>query len=376
MKFKYLYYFCDGIGSVFDSQVLELVMSISDKKFFKKVFLVVGIRNNLDKLELQKKKQAEEIKTIYFKSYPNYPQFNFLRKNELRRIFKINKINPEESLFHTRGELLPYNLIGIISRQYAQNILPDIRGLNVEEILEFSELNKIQKTLKVSNYKKALSNLNRFKYISVVSPSLAEHLANMYLLNLKKIMIVPCLAGRGFSFDQDQRIKTRKELNLTELDNLIVFSSAGNALWQNISVLKLIANRGIKILNLSKNTIEHKNIINKFVDYNLVPKYLNASDVGLIWRDKSIVNEVASPVKFSEFICCGLPIVANDSVKMITNYIKNFSFGKLLNDLNELSNEDITRLKFLNRQEIANKGQELLGIDRIIENYFKIYTLF
>ena len=376
MKFKYLYYFCDGIGSVFDSQVLELVKAISDRKLFKRVFLVLGVRNNLDKSELKEKKVIEEVKTIYFRSYPNYPQFNFLIKNELRRILKVNNINPEESLFHTRGELLPYNLFGIISRESSQNILPDIRGLNVEEIMEFSSLSKIQKSLKVRNYKKALKNLNEFKFISVVSPSLANYLIDMYSINPKKIMVVPCSAGRRFNFDQDQRIRIREGLNLTEQDNLIVYSSAGNALWQNINILKLIADRGIKVLNLSKDKIEHKNIINKFVNYNLVPKYLNASDVALIWRDKSIVNEVASPVKFSEFICCGLPVVANDSVKMISNYIKNFSFGKLLNDLNELGNEDISRLKFLNRREIANKGQDLLGIDRIIENYFKIYTLF
>jgi len=48
-----------------------------------------------------------------------------------------------------------------------------------------------------------------------------------------------------------------------------------------------------------------------------MPLYLNSADAAIIWRDKSIVNKVASPVKFSEFICCGLPIIANYSVDMI-----------------------------------------------------------
>ena len=112
-----------------------------------------------------------------------------------------------------------------------------------------------------------------------------------------------------------------------------------------------------------------KNVINKFVDYREVSSYLNAADIAILWRDKSIVNEVASPVKFSEYICCGLPVISNDSVNMITDYVKKSLFGLLLNDLNELNQEKVKELRLLNRQEIASKGEKWLGIENITNGY-------
>ena len=56
-------------------------------------------------------------------------------------------------------------------------------------------------------------------------------------------------------------------------------------------------------MNKSKKELHHKNVINKFVDYYEIPNYLNAADIAVIWRENSIVNKVASPVKFSEYIC-------------------------------------------------------------------------
>jgi len=48
------------------------------------------------------------------------------------------------------------------------------------------------------------------------------------------------------------------------------------------------------------------------VPYEEVTKYLNAVDFAVVWRDNNIVNKVASPVKFSEYVCTGLPVIANN----------------------------------------------------------------
>ena len=113
----------------------------------------------------------------------------------------------------------------------------------------------------------------------------------------------------------------RKELKLSDEDVLIVYSSGGTASWQNDRIVTILAEKGLKVLNLSRKNIPHKNIFNKFANYSEMPVYLNAADIAIIWRDKSTVNKVASPVKFSEFICCGLPVISNYSVDMISEYI-------------------------------------------------------
>jgi hypothetical protein len=374
MKAKYLIYFCNDFDSVYDSQVIDLLKSINKKKIFKKVYLFQGIRNELQIHEFAKKILPEDIDLIFYRSYPNYPIFNFLLRKKILTALKKSLINLEESILHTRGELLAWHLMKIVDKKYHINILPDIRGTIVEEIREFRNLNYLLKYLKIWNYKKALNAIIELNKISVVSPKLKEYLVNYYNKNSKNISITQCLAALNFKYDVKQRIKVRKELNVKETDNLIIFSSGSIALWENNHILKYLADKEIKILNLSKNAIVHKNIINKFVEYSKVSSYLNAADIAIIWREKSIVNQVAFPVKFSEYICCGLPVIANDSVDIITNYVTSSSFGLLINNINEIDTAKINKLISLNRQEISAQGIKWLGVETISEKYMSIYS--
>ena len=77
-------------------------------------------------------------------------------------------------------------------------------------------------------------------------------------------------------------------------------------------------------------------MINKFVQYNEMQYYLSAADIGFIWREKSVINEIASPVKFSEFLCCGLPVIANRNVTMISEFLPKHDVGLLVNNLNQI----------------------------------------
>ncbi len=65
MKAGYLIYFCSGIDSVFDSQVLELLKSICVQKILKKVYLFIGIKNVLQKQEYQKRKIPKDISIVF-----------------------------------------------------------------------------------------------------------------------------------------------------------------------------------------------------------------------------------------------------------------------------------------------------------------------
>ena len=257
-------------------------------------------------------------------------------RKDLRQVIKNTNVNLKDVIFHTRGEVMAWHLSKILDVKYRKNIIPDIRGAGVEEIKEFSKLRFLKKTLKIYNYNSAFKNLNKFNQLSAVSIFLKEYLVNNYKIDPVNIRITPSLAGPNFLFDQLQRTKFRNELNLSNDDILVVFSSGGTANWQNNDILKILAEKGLKVLNLSKKKIEHKNVINKFVSYSEVPFYLNAADVAIIWRDKSIVNKVASPVKFSEYVCCGLPVIANESVDMIKDYIKKNSCGLLINSLDDI----------------------------------------
>ncbi len=375
MKTKYLFYFCDGIGSVFDSQVLALLNAINEKKVFTKIFLFLGLRNENQKTGLQKRNIDAGIELLFFKSYPNYPGFNgLIRKNLLKAINEAN-VNLEEVIFHIRGEVVAWHLNKILASNYQQFVIPDIRGATFEEVREFSELGYVKKKLKEYNYIRAWKNLSNFGQLSTVSYSLKKYLTDIYKIDPSKIYITPCLSNSGFKFDPVLRAKIREELNLKNDDILIVFSSGGIANWQNNSILKILADKGLKVLNLSRKEIHHKNIINKFVPYTEMPEYLNAADIAIIWRGESIVNKVASPVKFSEYVCCGLPVIASKYVDMISDYITRFDCGILVGSLDEIDSGTIEALHKKDRNKISEDGIMSFGIETITNKYLQTYSL-
>jgi len=374
MNTKTLYYICDGIGSVFDSQVLALLNAISKTKYFKDVYLFLGVRNENEKTDFLKRKSATELKTVFFKTYPNYPFLNFVNRKSISTALSNLKIDFKNIIFHTRGEMSAMHLNKILHKELHKNIVPDVRGASIEEISEFYDSNKLLKRLKITNSKNADKNLTKFEKISVVSNSLREYLTANYKINPEKLFVTPCLASSEFRFNESKRKHIRKELGITNDDILIVFTSGGTANWQNNEILITLADMGLKVLNLSKKVINHKNIINNFVDYSQIPAYLNAADAAIIWRDKSIVNKVASPVKFSEYVCSGLPVIANNSVDMISEYLFKYGCGMMIENLSEIDLRNIKILKQMDRRKISDTATLHFGIDIIVEKYLQIYS--
>lgn len=373
MKPEFLFYFCDGISSVFDSQVLAFLETLVKKRFFKRIYLFVGNRNKADKNYFRAKNISSEIQTVFFKSYPNYPIFNYINIYSMQSAIKNQKINLESVIFHTRGELIAWHLTKILGTSYYKQVVPDVRGV-IEDIDHYYSINIIKKYLKVRNYRKGFLNLRKFHYISTVSNSLKEYLIVNYNIEPEKIKVIPCLAGNKFQFNKIHRENIRKEFDININDRLIIFSSGGTAAWQNNDVILELAKKGVKVFNLSQKEIVHKNIINKFVAYDEVPSYLNAADIAIIWRDKSVVNKVASPVKFSEYVCAGLPVIANRSVDMISEYINKYECGILLDSLDKIDLTTINKISSNNRNKISNDGIHNFGVEAIVEKYLQIYS--
>ena len=128
-------------------------------------------------------------------------------------------------------------------------------------------------------------------------------------------------------------------------------------------------------MNLSRQNIVHENVINLFVPYEEVTKYLNAVDFAVVWRDNNIVNKVASPVKFSEYVCTGLPVIANNGVGLIEDYINNTKFGNVIESFDEINDHLIDDLLKLQRIDICNYGHQFFSSDAILKSYMSTYSV-
>ena len=371
-----LVYINNSRSTVFDSQVLALLKYYAEGKFFEEVILIFGYQSK-NEIEWLKKKDTTDIIIYYYKTYPNFPFFNyFLRRNLLRTLRDVSS-NFSNYFFHIRGEMTSYHfkrLIRSLNIRYDQ-LLTDVRGTSIQELIEFSDANRFMKYFKLINYKNAFKSLIKDSKISVVSNFFKKYLEETLEFNSTAIFINSCLVNENFKFDESERIRIRKNLEIKDDETLLIFTSGGTANWQNNEMILKLADKGVKVLNLSKREVNYKNVITKFVPYEEVPSYLSAADIAFIWRDKSIVNKVASPVKVSEYIACGLPVVHNGTVELINEIAIDKKDALRIDSIDDLNLSTLSDMvSNLNRQELAEKGRQMFGLATLAASYKKIYS--
>ena len=370
-----LIYINSGVSPVFPSQVIDLLKYYHHNNWFVKVILICGVRDEFEKKKAEELLLSSPLDVVFYKSFPNYPFYNALAKIHLAKA--INKVQIGKStVFHSRGwssaSLVDKSLhkVGLSNPK----VLLDIRGAIKEEVLDFQKNNWFKKTMKRVNISKVISALKNYAFISVVSEALKDYVLSNVGSIKGEVFINPCLAGKSFIYSVKQREKLRSAIGIKENEKLLVFSSGGESLWQNNQELIKIANKGFKVLNLSKVNVDHPNVITKFVKYEEVSGYLSAADVALIFREKNIVNKVASPVKFSEYLCSGLPVISNKNVDVIEQCIENTGYGLLIDSMDNITLEAVDKLCAISRNKISEYGRLLFGIESVAERYLKIYN--
>jgi hypothetical protein len=66
------------------------------------------------------------------------------------------------------------------------------------------------------------------------------------------------------------------------------------------------------------------------VPHEEVAGYLAAADVGLLLREPCAVNEVASPVKFGEYLASGTPVILSEGIGDYSNLTRRENVGLVL----------------------------------------------
>lgn len=353
--------------SVFTSQVIELLKQNAKNGF--KVFLISNYPKNI---------KLKEMKQYVIKKYPDYPFIDKLTYRQLIPIFKEIGVDTTTTTIHIRNDINGIHVYNLIKkmRPNFNNILVDVRGAVFEEIKYFSDINFIPKKIKLLYYKYLRKRYRKIQYWSVVSEEMKKYIQKI-AGNRNDFNINHSLAGKQFVYDKESRLEIRKKLRIAEDEIIILFSSGGSGKWQNVDDMISFFSKfdsNVKFLLLTnKKYKKAKNIINLSVKYDEMYKYLSASDIAIILRDENIVNKVASPVKFSEYICCGLPVIANRNVALINEFITTTGTGKLISDINEIKTNLLKELLKLDRNEISKKGIALFSVQKTAKNYTHIY---
>jgi glycosyltransferase involved in cell wall biosynthesis len=166
--------------------------------------------------------------------------------------------------------------------------------------------------------------------IICVSEAMRRELIENWSVDAKKIRVVPCATDFEYAdTGRKDRHHVRERLGLGR--KFVVAYCGSLAPWQmpseSLAVFRAVADCHAEAHLLALTTqpqafegavaecglrAEQRTILS--VPHNEVPNYLAAADAGLLIRAKSIVNRVASPVKFAEYLSCGLPVIISEGV--------------------------------------------------------------
>jgi len=103
------------------------------------------------------------------------------------------------------------------------------------------------------------------------------------------------------------------------------------------------------------------------LDHDDMPGYLAMGDVGLLLRDDSIPNRVASPTKFPEYLACGLPVIISSGIGSATEVIEKTGLGVVI-DIGSIGTEIEKVVDFISscrddasemRRKCREKAEEL-----------------
>jgi hypothetical protein len=204
-------------------------------------------------------------------------------------------------------------------------------------------------------------------------------------LSDQHVEIIPCVADENiFYFDPLLRSFTRVQLGFNDEDVVLVFSGS-LAPWQCFSEIVALfrklfeqAPNQVKLLILTPELDAAHEQCKSIPDFakhitsvplDAVNAYLNAADFGVLLRQPTAINHVASPVKFAEYALAGLTVLSTEAVAQVCEFgreLGNVIKGEpMFVNLHKKSNE--------RRAELADKSKILLGRKAMDLRYMRLY---
>ncbi len=356
------------MDTVSKSQVVELLNFYARDNDFEEIVLLIGkeTKNGGYLEDLDKR-----VRIDFFFFYPCYFLVSLLTVFSLRK--KLKSL-PDSAILHVRTEYMS----GLVLRalrglnRSTKKILVDVRGAFVEELEQSKRFGFARRINKLIDYylmvRPVFKSLN---YFNTVTSDLSDYIVLKHGLHSKNLFCVPTIVSDRFKYSNQERIKVRNELGLTENDIVGIFVTGSSQGWQcEEQVLELLSNQSIKLIMLSKEKILNERVISRFVKHSEVCSYLSASDFAVILRDNHLINAVASPIKFSEYMVCGLPVIHNGTVNIINKLTAENGYGCLCKDFKF---DSINRLKKIDRNEISSFGKNVFGVDKCGGEYIEVY---
>ncbi|MBN1872565.1 MAG: hypothetical protein JW800_08335 [Candidatus Omnitrophica bacterium] len=184
---------------------------------------------------------------------------------------------------------------------------------------------------------------------SAVSERFRGYLSRIYHVGRRPFLVLPSAVDESrFFYKDDLRREYKKRLPYGDSDTIVTFCGSMKRWQEADSIFRLMKGMSglsgyrFLILTLDRKLAERyrqryaipadrTRIISAPTDE--INGYLNASDICLLLRNDDIVNNVASPTKFGEYLVTKNKIVISDNVGDFSDIVKQSEYGVCLKTL-------------------------------------------
>lgn len=377
MKF-YLTY-AEPPSGVFSSQVAD-VISFLNLKLKADIRLVAFI--SLHDFNNNRKKIKKELPNAII--LPMLPKATYWRINVFQLWILCLLFRPTTII--ARNVIAANMALKIRNSSMVKSVCFDGRGAIAAEWKEY-EVNV------VDQWKQEIDQLEQRAVIEsdyriAVTEKLIDYWHKQYSYASGKHVVIPCTLNSSFSpkIPSDiEKNQTRENIGL-EAQDIVLAYSGSTAGWQSFSTLYnylapfLKQKSDNKVLFLSKpedniQQLEKEfpgQIIQKWVNHHEVPIVLSACDMGILIREDSVTNRVASPTKFAEYLSAGLQVIITDNIGDYSDFVKVHQCGIIANGkpLPNIQNVDFTtRSKMINLVNLHfTKNAQLHNYGELMKN--------
>ena len=179
-----------------------------------------------------------------------------------------------------------------------------------------------------------------------VSERMAEYLVREYGIAREKCVVVPCCVDYElFAAAAGRREEMRRRLGF---DGKLVVCYCGSLARYQLPRESLQLYRQVRDLRpdahffaittdpaamrseTKKAGIADSEVTIVSVAPHEVPEYLVAADVGLLLREQCVVNEVAAPIKFGEYLASGVPVIISEGIGDYSDFVRQCELGEVL----------------------------------------------
>lgn len=255
-------------------------------------------------------------------------------------------------MVHARNQI-PATIALALKRRFGLRMIFDVRGLMAEEYVDANHWKKGNLPYRLTKAMESRA-LQAADGVVTLTEKIWPEIKEWKGLRDRDVIheVVPCCTDLDrFRFLQSERDRVRAELSL-ENRFVLVYSGSiggwyltdktadffiallkrrpnGHFLWltggDKALIERLMSDRGV---NPDQFTVLN-------VPAAEVPGYLSAADVGIAFYKPTFSRLATSPVKVSEYLACGLPVIVNAGVGDSDDFVAAQKVGAVVRDFDE-----------------------------------------